>query len=97
MDSGADCSCFPEEFADSLGVNLEQCKQNSVHTGNGIAIHYCSDDPLRATIAEREVLLTASFGPIGVPVLGRDDFFAEFLVEVNHLKRVVLLTPHADL
>lgn len=96
VDSGADCSCFPEEFASSLGIDLEECEQNQVHTGNGLAIHYCSDQPLRATIAEREVFLKASFGPIGVPVLGREDFFAEFLVEVDHRRRVVSLTPHAD-
>jgi hypothetical protein len=97
VDSGADCSCFPEEFAVSLGIDLEQCQQSQVHTGNGLAVHYCASEPLRATIAEREVFLTASFGPIGVPVLGRDDFFAEFLVEVDHPRRVVSLTPHADL
>jgi hypothetical protein len=77
-----------------LGVDLEQCEQNPVHTGNGLAVHYCAPEPLRATIAEREVLLTASFGPIGVPVLGRDDFFTEFLVEINHPKRIVVLRPH---
>jgi len=27
-------------------------------------------------------------------VLGRDDFFAEFLVEINHPKRIVILMPH---
>jgi hypothetical protein len=80
-----------------LGVDLEQCEQNSVHTGNGLAIHYCANEPLRATVAEQEVLLTASFGPIGVPVLGRDDFFTEFLVEINHPKRVVVLTPHGSI
>jgi hypothetical protein len=94
VDSGADCSCFPEGFAEVLGVDLEQCVQNSVNTGNGLAIHYCAAEPLRATIAEREILLTASFGPIGVPVLGRDDFFTEFLVEIDHPNRIVALRPH---
>jgi len=94
VDSGADCSCFPEGFAGALGIDLGECEQNHVHTGNGLAVHYCASEPLRATIAGRETLLTASFGPLGVPVLGREDFFAEFLVEINHPKRVVTLTPH---
>jgi len=94
VDSGADCSCFPEGFAEILGVNLDSCQANSVHTGNGLATHYCAADPIRATIAERRISLAANFGPIGVPVLGRDDFFSEFLVEVNHLARTVVLTPH---
>ncbi len=94
VDSGADCSCFPEDFAEILGIDLDACEANPVHTGNGLATHYCGAEPIRATIAERQVLLSATFGPIGVPVLGRDDFFSEFLVEVNHLARTVVLTPH---
>jgi hypothetical protein len=38
--------------------------------------------------------VAGTFGPIGVPVVGRDDFFARFLVEVNHPQRAVVLTPH---
>lgn len=94
VDSGADCSCFPEDFADVLGINLGECDQSSVHTGNGLAIHYCAPEPIHTTIAGRKISLTASFGPVGVPVLGREDFFAEFLVEINHPKRIVILTPH---
>ncbi|MGH2974738.1 MAG: hypothetical protein ACRDLL_07720 [Solirubrobacterales bacterium] len=94
VDSGADCSCFPLAFAETLGIDLNDCPETSVHTGNGLASHYCAREPLRALIAEREVLLTASFGPVGVPVLGRDDFFSEFLVEVDHPQRLVVLTPH---
>jgi hypothetical protein len=94
VDSGADCSCFPEEFAEPLGVDLEECIQQQVHTGNGLAIHYCSEKPVRASIAGRDVQLAGTFGPIGVAVLGRDDFFAEFLVTVNHLERTVILMPH---
>jgi hypothetical protein len=94
VDSGADCSCFPEEFAEVLGVDLTQCSQNKVHTGNGLAIHYCSQEPICASIAGRDIELAGTFGPIGVPVLGRDDFFAVFLVEVDHPARTVVLTPH---
>lgn len=97
VDSGADCSCFPEGFAEVLGIDLDACEENSVHTGNGLATHYSGVEPIRATIAERQILLSANFGPIGVPVLGRDDFFSEFLVEVNHLTRTVILTPHESL
>jgi hypothetical protein len=63
-------------------------------SGNGLAIHYCAPEPIFATVAERKIPLTASFGPVGVPVLGREDFFAEFLVEINHRRRIVTLTPH---
>lgn len=97
IDSGADCSCFPEEFAGPLGIELEACEQKKVNTGNGVAIHYCAGEPVRAVVAGRELLLTATFGPLGVPVLGREDFFTEFLVTVDHPNRLVLLTPHETL
>lgn len=97
VDSGADCSCFPEGFAASLGIDLEECEQNEVQTGNGLAIHYCAAESIRAEIVDREIQLVASFGPIGVPVLGRDDFFKQFLVEINHPRRTVVLTPHEQL
>lgn len=94
VDSGADCSCFPIQFAQALGIDLEECEENSVHTGNGLAKHYCAQEPIPAVVADREVALTASFGPLGVPVLGRDDFFSVFLVVVDHPARIVQLIPH---
>lgn len=94
VDSGADGSVFPEDFADALGVDLEACEQVKVHTGNGLAIHYCADQPIQAQIAGRTVDLRATFGPVGVPVLGREDFFAHFYVEVDQKNRVVVITPH---
>jgi len=94
VDSGADGSVFPEDFADALEVNLEECEQVKVHTGNGLAIHYCADKPVEAEIVGRVVGLRATFGPIGVPVLGREDFFSQFYVEIDEKNRVVVITPH---
>ena len=85
---------FPEEFADALEVDLEQCEQVQVHTGNGLAIHYCAEEPVKAEIAGQAVDLRGTFGPIGVPVLGRTDFFSRFYVEVDEKNRVVVITPH---
>jgi hypothetical protein len=96
VDSGADGSVFPEEFAETLGVDLEKCEQAKVHTGNGLAIHYCHAEPVKALIAGRKVDLRGTFGPIGVPVLGREDFFSQFYVEVDERNRVVIITPHDD-
>jgi hypothetical protein len=43
---------------------------------------------------EKRSKLTATFGPIGIPVLGRDDFFSEFYVEIDEINRFVKITPH---
>lgn len=93
-DSGADCSCFPEAFAPVLGVDLSECVSERVHTGAGTTEHYRSEDRLRATIADQEVELVASFGHIGVPVLGREDFFSHFEVLIDERRQRVVIKPY---
>ena len=94
-DSGASCSVFPKRFAEPLGIDLAGCDTQKVDTGNGLADQHLAPSPLRARIADREVSLTACFGNIKVPVLGREDFFTEFLVEVDEPRRLVIITPHS--
>lgn len=36
------------------------------------------------------------FGPIGVPVLGREDFFAHFMVAFDERKQAVFLKPYPE-
>lgn len=74
-DSGADTSCFPEDWADVLGFDLKECAERPVLTGAGMGCHYESADPLMATVGDRDIELCACFGPIPVGLLGRDDFF----------------------
>jgi hypothetical protein len=93
-DSGASRSVFPKRYAQPLGIDFADCETQTVDTGNGLADHHRSPVPLKAQIAGREVELEACFGNIGVPVLGREDFFAEFYVEVDERRRVVIITPH---
>lgn len=95
VDSGASRSVLPRRYAVPLGFDLRECEKQTVDTGNGLAHHYLAPVPLSARIAEREIKLSCCFGNIGVPVLGREDFFAEFYVEVDERKRVVI-TPHDD-
>ena len=93
-DSGASGTVFPRRQAVPLGFDLRECEQFAVDTGNGKAKHWRAPQPIRARIADREILLRACFGNIGVPVLGREDFFAEFYVEVDEVSRFVKITPH---
>lgn len=93
-DSGATGTVLPRKYAVPLGYDLRDCEKVKVDTGNGIAYHYLPPEPIKAWIVDREVGLRACFGNIGVPVLGREDFFAEFYVEVDERRRVVVITPH---
>jgi hypothetical protein len=92
-DSGADASCFPEEWAPKLGVDLSACEKHPVNTGAGKTHHHVWDAGLMAKINGLDIELEAVFGPINVPVLGRRDFFAHFHVEFNERAKLTYLTP----
>lgn len=93
-DSGATCTVIPRKYAVSLGYDIRECGTEKVDTGAGIAYQKVAPRPLAATVAGREIELYPRFAKIGVPVLGRWDFFSEFYVEVDERNRVVILTPH---
>jgi hypothetical protein len=93
-DSGATGTVLPRKYAVPLGFDLRSCEKVKVDTGNGLAHHYKAPAPVRALIADRELDLYPCFGNIGVPVLGREDFFREFYLEIDERRRAVLITPH---
>jgi hypothetical protein len=93
-DSGADRSCFPKTWAKPLGIVLADCDSYAVNTGNGKGRHQEWGEPLKAIVAGREIELAAQFGNINVGVLGRDDFFQEFLVTFDDRKRVTIIEPY---
>ena len=94
-DSGADTSCFPEDWAEFLGFDLTDCKERTVLTGAGVGRHYESPDPLMATVGGRDVELCACFGPVQVGLLGRDDFFRYFRVEFDQQSKVTVLRAYS--
>ena len=93
-DSGADTSCFPEDWADVLGFELKDCTERPVLTGAGMGCHYESADPLMATVGGRAIELCACFGPIRVGLLGRDDFFRYFRVEFDQRSKLTILRAY---
>lgn len=95
-DSGATGSVFPRKQIVPLGFDLRECDALDVATGNGEAKHWLAPRPVKARIAGRVMQLRPCFGDIGVAVLGREDFFSEFYVEVDERRRVVVITPHDD-
>ena len=96
-DSGATFTVFPLKWAVPLGFDKRDCEEIPVDTGNGTAFHGLAPQPVRAWVAGRELELGPCFSKIGVPVLGRQDFFSEFHVAIDERKRLVTITPHDDL
>lgn len=95
-DSGASGTVLPRKYVVPLGFDLRECAKVPVDTGNGHAYHWLAPNPIKTWIAGRELELHPCFSNIGVPVLGRADFFAEFLVVVDEARRLVTITPHAE-
>lgn len=95
-DSGADTSCFPEDWASPLGIDLAACHKRPVITGAGLGHHHVAGSPLIASVAGRTIELCACFGPVGVGLLGRDDFFHYFRVEFDQRRKVTMLHPYID-
>jgi hypothetical protein len=97
LDSGADGSCFPEQWAEIFGIDLEGSKKHDVQTGAGIGCHYVHDEPLALTVRDTGITIPvrATFGPVGVPILGREDFFEHFYVEIDEKNLMVHIRPHA--
>lgn len=93
-DSGATATTLPRKYAVSLGFDIRDCEERRFDTGNGVAIHHEAPRPVSAIVAGRTIELHPCFAKIGVPVLGREDFFAEFYVEVDEINRFVKITPH---
>lgn len=96
LDSGADGSCFPEAWAEVLGIDLDGCEQHSVQTGGGIGCHYDWHERLWLTVAGIDVRVRATFGPVGVAILGRHDFFAHFYVEIDEKAKLTHIEPHGS-
>jgi hypothetical protein len=93
-DSGATGSVFPRNQVVPLGFDLRECQKVAVDTGNGKAEHWVAPRPVIARVAGCTLQLRPCFGNIGVAVLGREDFFSVFYVEVDERRRVVTITPH---
>lgn len=93
-DSGASGTVLPRKFVVPLGFDLRDCTKVPVDTGSGMAFHFLAPASVRAWIAGREIHLHPCFSDIGVPVLGRQDFFNEFHVQVDERRRSVTITPH---
>jgi hypothetical protein len=97
VDSGADSSLFPVQWASEFGIDLAQCRDANGSSAAGKTTYYEWPGGLHATTAGERLRLAAVFGSTPFVLLGRDDFFAHFRVAFDQQAMTFEVSPHAPL
>lgn len=96
LDSGADTTAIPMEFAPVLGVTLEDADGLIAYAG-GQAVEYLrSPDRITLEIAGRSVEVEPIFGWFEHLIVGRDVFAHFRRVIFDERAGEVVLEPHAE-
>jgi hypothetical protein len=98
VDSGADSSMFPLEFAHHLGIDLGSCRREECRTAGGSATQHIWEEGLDVVVQgiNRTIHLGASFSETTVVLLGRADFFQAFRVSIDHRAQRFRLEAYED-
>jgi len=98
IDSGADESCFPLEYAATLGVDIKECEESECRTAGGPTKQYKWDKPLEVqlqTMKNMRIEVSATFVKgLDVTLLGRSDFFTVFKVDFDEREQRFWLEPY---
>jgi hypothetical protein len=80
VDSGADCSYFPKEWAPALGIDCDaDCVKFKGATAGGATEQFLYEPGLEAKFLGKKVLLGAIFSQgCAAALMGREDFFRYF-------------------
>lgn len=96
VDSGADESTIPIEYAARLGIDVHaDCETNDVVTASGPTTEFRYRGPITALVLGEVVPLQASFLE-GLPfvLLGRNDFFHHFKILFDQRARSFTLVTY---
>jgi hypothetical protein len=97
IDSGADRSTFPTEWAEELGIKLDLtcCEKSTAETAGGRAELWIYKPGIKALIDGVEHHLKATFCTgLEVALLGRKDFFAVYEVTFDERAQSFTLEPY---
>jgi hypothetical protein len=98
VDSGADCSMFPIEWAPRLEIDLESddCREDECGTAGGPITNYIYKPGISALIEGHEHKLAATFSEhLPVVLLGRD-FFMYHKITFDERAKSITLEPYAS-
>jgi hypothetical protein len=97
VDSGADSSMFPAEWAARLGIDLydkDICEEHKCATAGGTATSYVYKPGISARIEGHIYRLEASFSEhLSVILLGRE-FFMYYRITFDELAKCIILEPY---
>lgn len=93
LDSGADVSLFPADWAEPLGIQIADCEVVAGGSAQGSSDYHVWNEPIRATLLGKTIDLHAIFGGYSEVLLGREDFFDHFRLTIEHRKRRFFLEP----
>jgi hypothetical protein len=94
IDTSAENSCFPFEWAEMLGIELNRdCIEMVTVTVGGSSTTYLAREPVASTVFGVNVPLKAIFAPTPAVLLGRTDFLAHFIVTVDARNNTFSLKP----
>jgi hypothetical protein len=97
IDSGADSSLFPVQWASEFGVDLASCVSTVGTSAAGNTGYFRWADGLLASVAGETFRLQAMFGACPIVLLGRSDFFGHFRVIFNQQAMTFEIEPHAPM
>jgi hypothetical protein len=91
-DSGANISIFESKIGDDLGIILEQGKRIPLQGIGGRIIAYEHLLPMEVNGArfDCKVAFSREFH-VSLNILGRDNFFHQFIITFDEVKRVTIL------
>lgn len=97
LDSGADVSTFPAEWAKRLGIKLDLscCEEKKAKTAGGAVVVWAYPQGLRVHVEGVGHRLKADFCEgLDVPLLGRRDFFNAYRVTFDERAKTFTLEPY---
>lgn len=98
MDSGADSTVFPVEFAEELGISIDACRVLEFEAADHLGTEWVWHEPLTCTFDGQLVELPAAFtnSPLGIVLLGREDFFVHYRVTIDQRDQTFTLEQYDD-
>lgn len=96
VDSGADCSLFPAEWASPLGIDITACETIGTKTASGAHEAWLWPDGITIRVLDKEIEIPAIFGANDEPLLGRRDFFQHFEITFDQPNNRFFLQAYAS-
>ena len=95
IDTGADITLIPEDWAEPLGIQIADCTVVDGGSASGSSEFRLWNEPLHITILEKRIELMPIFGGYPEILLGREDFLIHFEFRVDQANQRFTLDPYA--